>query len=393
MPIYHHLGQLPKKKHTVFNKEKGGDEGNPLYWEELFSTLGFSGIYSTLYHIHPPTKVTAMRPLRQRPYAHWADAPKQPYHFYTHRAPRGGDMISGRNYFLFNSDMALATACFSGGSETDARFYRNARADEVLFVHEGSGELHCEHGLIPFGRGDYLLVPRGVMYRLEKLSTTNRFLIVESLGPVHTPSRYRNEFGQLLEHAPYCERDLRLPTWREPVDSTEPETLIVKSGDQLAEYALDHHPFDVAGWDGYLYPYAFNIEDFMPIVGKIHQPPPVHQVFQAPGFVLCNFVPRLFDFHPEAIPAPYFHQNVDSDEVLYYVEGDFMSRKAVEPGSITLHPGDVPHGPQPGKVEASIGKKDCYEYAVMVDTFKPLQLTTLVREVMDEDYLRSWLKR
>ncbi len=392
MPIYHQLGELPKKKHTVFKKETGSSE-NPLYWEELFSTLGFSGIYSTLYHIHPPTKVKAVRTLQQKLYAHWSEAPKQPYHFYTHHAPLGGDIVSGRNYFLFNSDVALATAGFSSGEEADRRFYRNARADEVLFVHEGSGELHSEHGYLEFSRGDYLLVPRGVMYRLEKLSAGNRFLIVESFGPVHTPKRYRNEFGQLLEHAPFCERDLRLPRFRQPVDSIEPAALIVKSGDQLHEYTLDHHPFDVVGWDGYLYPYAFNIEDFMPIVGKIHQPPPVHQVFQAPGFVLCNFVPRLFDFHPEAVPAPYFHQNVDSDEVLYYVDGDFMSRKGVESGSITLHPGDVPHGPQPGKVEASIGKKDCYEYAVMVDTFKPLQLTTLVRDVMDEDYVRSWLNR
>ena len=383
MPLYHQLGEMPQKKHIAYRKDDGG-----LYWEELFSTLGFSGIYSTLYHIHPPTRVESVEAINHRFIEPWDDAPKAPYHFLTHKAPAGGDMITARRYFMYNSDVGLATASFT---EADERFYRNARADEILFVHKGSGELHSEYGLLTFSEGDYLVIPRGVMYRLEKLSDDNLFFIIESYSPIETPRRYRNEFGQLLEHAPFSERDIRRPSWQEPVDNTSSHKLLVKSGDALHCYTLDHHPLDVVGWDGYLYPWAFNIKDFQPLVGKIHLPPPIHQVFQCKGFVVCNFVPRLFDFHPEAVPAPYFHQNVDSDEVLYYVDGDFMSRKGIESGSVTLHPGDVPHGPQPGKIEASIGKKDCYEYAVMVDTFQPLKLTTSVRDTMDPDYVRSWL--
>ncbi|MDJ0839539.1 MAG: homogentisate 1,2-dioxygenase [Acidobacteriota bacterium] len=383
MPIYHSLGTLPKKKHITFEKEDGS-----LYREELFSTLGFAGIYSTLYHIHMPTEVHGVKPLAHVPFEPWEDAPKAPFHFFTFKAQAGGDIVTARKTFLYNSDITLSTASFT---ELDDAFYRNGRADEVLFVHKGNGELHSEYGVLPFRKGDYLVVPRGVMYRFENLDADNRFFITESYGPVETPRRYRNPFGQLLEDAPFSERDMHLPQWRDPIDSKEPARLIVKSNNRYHEYTLDHHPFDVVGWDGYLYPWSFNIEDFQPIVGQIHLPPPIHQVFQTPGAVICNFVPRLFDFHPKAVPAPYAHQNIDSDEVLYYVEGDFMSRKGIEEGSITLHPGDVPHGPQPGKTEASVGVKDCYEYAVMVDTFKPLELTTLVRETMDEDYIRSWL--
>lgn len=383
MPIYHSLGEMPQKKHITYRKEDGG-----LYWEELFSTLGFSGIYSTLYHLHPPTRVTGVSAVEHTPIEPWPEAPAQPYHFLTHRAPAGGNMLTARRAFLYNSDITLATASFS---EADDRFYRNARADEILFVHEGQGELHAEHGVLDVKRGDYLVIPRGVMYRFENLSRDNRFFIIESTSPVETPRRYRNEFGQLLEHAPFSERDFRRPRWREPIDQQGEFHLLVKSGDQVQDYSLDHHPFDVVGWDGFLYPWAFNIHDFQPIVGKIHLPPPIHQVFQTAGCVVCNFVPRLFDFHPDAVPAPYFHQNVDSDEVLYYVDGEFMSRKGIESGSVTLHPGDIPHGPQPGKIEASIGVKDCYEYAVMVDTFKPLLLTREVERTMDPDYIRSWL--
>lgn len=383
MPMYHALGEYPQKKHITFKKPDGS-----LYKEELFSTLGFAGIYSTLYHIHPPTAVEQVKPLEHTLLEPWEDAPKQCFHFFTHHHKGGGNMVSARTYFLFNSDIALATASFT---EADARFYRNARADEVLFVHAGSGELHSEYGVIKFGYGDYLVIPRGVMYRFENLSPDNRFLIIESSSPIETPRRYRNHYGQLLEDAPYSERDFRRPTWRDPIDEAKPHTLVVKSEDRFHEYRLAHHPFDVVGWDGYLYPYAFNIKDFQPIVGQIHLPPPIHQTFECAGAVICNFVPRLFDFHPQAIPAPYAHHNVDSDEVLYYVEGDFMSRKGIESGSITLHPGDVPHGPQPGKTEASVGAKDCYEYAVMVDTFKPLKLTTAVRDTMDPNYVRSWL--
>jgi len=383
MPIYHSLGAIPQKKHTTFRKQDGA-----LYCEELFSTLGFSGIYSTLYHVYPPTEVCSVSRLDHSPIESWEDAPKQAYHFFTFKAPKGGDIVTARKSFLYNDEIVLSGASFS---DLDDTFYRNARADEILFVHIGSGELHSEYGVLPFHKGDYLVVPRGVMYRLENLSQDNRFFITESRGPVETPRRYRNELGQLLEHAPYSERDFRRPQFREAVDSREKARLVVKSDNQYHEYTLDHHPFDVVGWDGFIYPWAFNIEDFQPLVGKIHLPPPIHQTFQTPAAVICSFVPRLFDFHPDAIPAPYAHQNVDSDEVLYYAEGNFMSRKSVEQGSVTLHPGDVPHGPQPGKAEASVGVKDCWEYAVMVDTFKPLYPTTLVRDTMDPDYVRSWL--
>ncbi len=383
MPIYHQLGQIPSKKHVVFKSEEGD-----MYWEQLYSTLGFSGIYSTLYHCLPPTRVREICEIPQAFVEEWGDAPVQPYHFFTNHVEHSGDIVSGRRCFLFNDDVTLSTASFT---ELDDRFYRNSQADEILFVHRGEGELHTEHGLIRFRQGDYLVVPRGVMYRIEQLSEDNRFFIIESFHPIETPKRFRNEFGQLLEHAPFCERDIRRPEHREPVIQKDPCKLVIKRRNRFFEYELDHHPFDVVGWDGYLYPWALSIHEYMPTVGKIHLPPPVHQVFQSAGFVVCNFVPRLFDWHKDAIPAPYFHQNVDSDEVLYYVDGDFMSRKGIEPGSITLHPGDVPHGPQPGKIEASIGKKEVYEFAVMVDTFKPLQVTQQVARVMDKKYHRSWL--
>ncbi|MCB1049608.1 MAG: homogentisate 1,2-dioxygenase [Acidobacteria bacterium] len=383
MPIYHRLGNIPQRKHVVFKSETGA-----YYWEELYSTLGFAGIYSTLYHVSAPTRTNELREIQGPRVEEWVDAPIQAYHFFTHRAAQGGDLISARKVFLFNDDVTLATASFT---ELDARFYRNASADEILFVHEGSGELHTEYGVLPFRQGDYVVIPRGVMYRLEQVSPANRFFIIESNHPIETPHRFRNEFGQMLEHAPYCERDIRRPEYRAPIQDNQPATLVLKRRGRYFEYELDHHPFDVVGWDGYLYPWALSIHDYMPIVGKIHQPPPVHQVFQAAQFVVCNFVPRLYDWHEGAIPAPYFHQNVDSDEVLYYVEGNFMSRKGIESGSITLHPGDVPHGPQPGKIEESVGKKEVYEYAVMVDTFKPLKIARLVESVMDPHYYKSWL--
>ena len=383
MPIYHQLGEMTQKKHVTFRKEDGS-----LYWEELFSTKGFSGIYSTLYRIHRPPVVTKVREHQITFLEEWQDAPRVPLHFYSHKAEHGGDILTARKYTLFNDECALASASFT---DLDDSFYRNGKVDEILFVHEGEGELHTEYGVLDIRQWDYLVIPRGVMYRFENLSENNRFFITECYGAVETPNRYRNEFGQLLEDAPFSERDIRRPRFRAPIDSKEECRLWVKAGQRVFDYTMAYHPFDVVGWDGYLYPWAFNIKDFQPIVGQIHLPPPIHQVFQAPGLVVCNFVPRLFDFHQDAVPAPYYHQNVDSDEVLYYVDGDFMSRKGIESGSITLHPGDVPHGPQPGKTEASVGVKDCYEYAVMVDTFRPLRVNGLVQPIMDEDYIRSWL--
>lgn len=383
MARYHQLGEFPQKKHTTFHKPDGS-----LYWEELFSTLGFDGIYSTFYRLNQPPAVKAVREVHLNLIEPWEEAPVQPHHMFTYRESSNGDLLAGREYLLYNDDCALAVGSFSCDNTV---LYRNAKADEILFVHEGEGVLQSECGSLPFKKWDYLVIPRGLAYRIDGLPEKNRFFIIESNGPVETPKRYRNEYGQLLEHSPLHERDIRLPIYREPVSLIEDTPLLVKSGWRVFEYTLAHHPFDVVGWDGFLYPWAFNIQDFNPIVGKIHLPPPVHQVFRGQGMVVCNFVPRLFDFHPEAIPAPYYHQNVDSDEVLYYVDGDFMSRKGIESGSVTLHPGDVPHGPQPGKVEASVGVKDCYEYAVMVDTFKPLKLTKHAKKMADADYVKSWL--
>ena len=384
MPIYHHLGSIPPKKHITFKKADGS-----LYWEELFSTLGFSGVYTTLYHIHRPPAVKEVKTLDFKPLEEWTGAPRKNYHFFTQRANSSGDLVTARIPFLFNDDLTLYTACFT---DLNDHFYKNSNADEILFVHQGSGELHSEHGVLPFEDGDYLVIPRGMLYRLENVSTENRFFIMEGNEPISLPRHYHNDTGQLLETAPFSERDIRRPQFREAIDLESEQTLIMKAGSEFYEYTLAHHPFDVVGWDGYAYPWAFNIKNFQPIVGQIHLPPSIHLVFAASNFVVCNFVPRLFDFHPQAVPAPYYHNNVDTDEVLYYVEGDFMSRKGIEQGSITLHPGGMLHGPQPGKMEASIGQKDCFEYAVMVDAFRPLKLTTHVRDAIDPDYVRSWLK-
>jgi len=380
--MYHALGEIPRRKHVAHR-----DEGGSLIWEELVSRNGFSGCYSTLYHRHVPPKTLRISPLPQPELREWQEAPVQPHHFFSGRLELGGDLLSGRKTLLFNEDVHIALASFQ---PSDGSFYRNAAADEVLFVHQGSGELRSEYGSLPFGPGDYLVIPRGILWRLEQLSQPNRFLVLESQNMVEIPRRYRNEFGQLLEHAPFCERDIRRPLYRAVVEENGPARLYLKRRGRVWLYELAHQPLDVLGWDGFHYPWAFNIRDFMPLVGKIHQPPPVHQVFQSVGFVVCNFVPRLYDWHEGAIPAPYFHQNVDSDEVLYYVEGQFMSRRGIEQGSITLHPGDVPHGPQPGKIEESIGKSEIEEWAVMVDTFRPLKLAATVQGIVDPDYWSSW---
>jgi homogentisate 1,2-dioxygenase len=270
-------------------------------------------------------------------------------------------------------------------------YYRNGHHDEIIFIHSGSGLLKTNLGQLNVAAGDYVVIPRGVIWQLDVEENMKHF-IIETSGPVETPSRYRNRHGQLLEHSPYSERDIRTPDFVDPQTDGHMNVLVrLNSGYQM--YAYTTHPCDLVGWDGYYFPWVFNIKDFMPITGKVHQPPPVHQVFQAPGLVICNFVPRVFDYHPEAIPAPYAHSNVDSDEILYYVEGDFMSRKGMKEGSITFHPGGLPHGPQPGKIQESIGVKEANEYAVMVDTFKPLNITTAAQAVDDADYPASWLEK
>jgi homogentisate 1,2-dioxygenase len=289
---------------------------------------------------------------------------------------------------LKNADVAIGL-CNPSDLEMPY-YYKNGEADEILFIHEGTGVLETQLGSIDFSAGDYLVIPRTIIYRLKWTSSAARMLVIESFSPVETPRRYRNELGQLLEHAPFCERDIRPPSELITEAEEGEYRVLIKKGDHLHDYMYPQSPFDVVGWDGYLWPYAFSIHDFEPITGRIHQPPPVHQTFQAHNYVICSFVPRLFDYHPQAIPAPYNHSNIDSDEVLFYAEGNFMSRKGIDRGSFTLHPGGLPHGPHPGTVEKSIGAKETHEIAVMIDTFKPLYITELAKPYVDDDYPMSW---
>ncbi len=381
---YHTLGNIPHKRHTQFRKPDGS-----LYHEELFSTEGFSNTLSLLYHTNPPTQILQVGdPISLEPKLVHDKQLK-------HRCLSGfdvepeEDMLDSRKPVLVNSDCHISLA--APKSSMIDYFFKNADADEVIFIHRGEGTLRTFYGNIEFGYGDYLVIPRGTIYQMEFKDEDNRLFIVESFSPVTTPKRYRNSFGQLLEHAPFCERDIRKPGLLETHDEQGAFRVYIKKEQQLYPYDYKNHPFDVVGWDGYLYPYAFSIHDFEPITGRIHQPPPVHQTFAARNFVICSFVPRLYDYHPEGIPAPYNHSNIDSDEVLYYVAGDFMSRKHVDKGMITLHPGGIPHGPHPGTVEKSIGKKGTEELAVMVDTFKPLLMTQYAANIEDADYYKSWI--
>lgn len=381
---YYSLGQVPQKRHTQFRKPDGG-----LYSEELFSTEGFSDLSSLLYHINPPTQIVQVGdPYSVEPKIVFDKQLK-------HRSLKGfkiepeEDYLKSRKPVLVNKDCKISLAAPTQGNEH--YFFKNADADEVIFIHQGTGTLRTMYGAIRFDYGDYLVIPRGTIYQMEFDGEDNRLLIIESTGPITTPKRYRNEFGQLAEHAPFCERDIRKPDELETYDEQGEFLFYIKKQDMIYPYYYLNHPFDVIGWDGYLYPYAFSIHNFEPITGRIHQPPPVHQTFSGRNFVICSFVPRLFDYHPQAIPAPYNHSNIDSDEVLYYVDGDFMSRKNVERGQITLHPGGIPHGPHLGTVERSIGAKETKELAVMVDTFAPLQLTEYAVGIEDGDYYKSWL--
>ncbi len=384
MAYYYKLGEIPHKRHTQFRQPDGS-----LYKEQLVGTLGFSGVSSLLYHINPPTQISRIG--EARPYApRKAEGIKlAPHHLRTLPVETTGtDYLSARKTMLFNSDVAISI-CNPSDREM-GYYYKNAQADEVVFVHEGSGDLLTQMGRIPFSPGDYLVIPRTIIHQFRFDAGQVRLLVVESFSPIETPRRYRNHFGQLLEHAPFCERDMRPPV--EMITDAEPgERLVqIKKEGELHQFYYNFSPFDAVGWDGYFYPYAFSIYDFEPITGRIHQPPPVHQTFEAHNFVICSFVPRLFDYHPLSIPAPYNHSNVDSDEVLYYVEGNFMSRKGVDRASFTVHPGGIPHGPHPGTVEASIGKTETKEYAVMVDTFKPLYVTEDAVPYMDKNYPMSW---
>ncbi len=380
MPFYQNRGSIPSKRHIQFRDSK-----NNLYWEELISREGFSSQYSNVYHLNPPTNVSAIGdwiPFEWKA----LDEPHRNRHIRTHEITSSGDAISARVPLLFNHETIIHKAHVDQSMEL---LYRNGHYDELLFIQSGSGTFMSNFGALELKSGDYVVIPRGIIWQLM-IDEPIHMLVTESSGPIETPNRYRNRFGQMMEDAPFCERDIQTPTWVEPKATTESVDILVRLNGGYQAYTYDHHPFDIVGWDGYYFPWIFNINDFMPITGKVHLPPPIHQTFQSPGFVVCSFVPRLYDYHDDAIPAPYAHSNVDSDEVLFYVKGNFMSRKGIEPESITIHPMGLPHGPQPGKIEASIGKKETVELAVMIDTFSPLQYADVISTIDDPEYPYSW---
>jgi homogentisate 1,2-dioxygenase len=385
MAFYYKLGQIPRKRHTQFRKSDG-----TLYAEELISTEGFNSMYSLVYHSHPPTLVKDIgEPINVEPKVAQSKNMRN-RSFITFKTPPTNDYLKSRVALLLNTDITISVAA-PKQSMTDY-FFKNADSDEVLFVHEGSGTLKTIYGQIRFEYGDYLVIPRGTIYQLEFNNENNRLLVIESPTPIYPPKRYQNSFGQLLEHSPYCERDIKLPENLITHDEKGDFKVFIKKQNLLYPYTYATHPFDAVGWDGYCYPYGFSIHDFEPITGRLHMPPPIHQTFEGRNFVICSFVPRMYDYHPQSIPAPYNHSNVDSDEILYYVDGDFMSRKHVERGMITLHPKGIPHGPHPGTVEKSIGAKETKELAVMIDPFYPLQITQEALNLEDPNYWKSWVE-
>lgn len=384
MSYYVQRGEIPHKRHTVFRRPDG-----ELYAEELVSTEGFSDVYSIVYHHYPPTMV---KEIGEAINAHPEIAIG---HNMQNRSFNGFDIKPEADYLksrvpvLVNDDVHISLAAPTQ-SMTDY-FYKNSQADEMIFIHKGSGTLKTIFGELPFEYGDHVVIPRGTIYQLEFDTGDNRLLITESFHVLRFPKRYMNEYGQLLEHSPFCERDIKVPEKQVYHNERGDFKIMIKRDNLIIPYIYATHPFDAIGWDGCHYPYAISIHDFEPITGRVHQPPPVHQTFETPAFVTCAFVPRLYDYHPDAIPAPYHHSNVDSDEVLYYVDGDFMSRNNIEKGQITLHPMGLPHGPHPGAAERSIGKKETEELAVMIDTFKPLKLTKQALGIENEDYFKSWM--
>jgi homogentisate 1,2-dioxygenase len=383
MPFYHQLGTIPPKRHTQMRKPNGD-----LYYEQLFGTVGFDGMSSLLYHINRPTMVQDILPSIDVSPEIAVNKNMKSMRLVGFDVPPTADFLDSRTALFVNNDLHLGVA--APQQSLTEYFYKNADADELIFVHRGSGTLRTLLGNITFSYGDYLVIPRGIIYQIQFDTSDNRLLFLESFHPIYTPKRYRNWFGQLLENSPYCERDIRRPTNLETHDEKGSFLLKVKKQGMLHQYVYSTHPFDVVGWDGYNFPYAFSIHDFEPITGRIHQPPPVHQTFETSAFVVCSFCPRVYDYHPLSIPAPYNHSNIDSDEVLYYVDGDFMSRNDISAGQFTLHPGGIPHGPHPGAYERSIGKKDTQELAVMVDTFKPLMITKAAIKIDDGKYWKSW---
>jgi homogentisate 1,2-dioxygenase len=383
MPFYHRLGNIPPKRHSVFRQSNGR-----LYAEELIGNKGFVGPSSLLYHVDRPTQVLRVQEYKALKWTCEEHRQLRHRHFRSHAVTTGNSPITDRVPVLFNDDVALSVAA---PTQEDRFYYRNAQGDEIVYVTEGEGILETQMGEVAFRAGDYLVIPRGILHRYRLHQGPHRMLIIESTGYVRTPKRYRNEHGQLLEQAPYSERDIRRPEQLVAHEEKGEFHILVKKDFHLTEFVLDHHPLDVVGWDGYYYPWAFNIGDFEPRVGRFHLPPPVHQTFEGDGFVVCSFCPRPFDFDPTAVPAPYNHSNVMSDEVLYYANSEFMSRKGIEYGSVTLHPDGIPHGPHPGRTEDSIGKTHTDELAVIIDTFRPLKVSKPALDVEDKDYYLSWL--
>jgi homogentisate 1,2-dioxygenase len=384
MPLYHQLGTIPRKRHSVFRQASGR-----LYAEELMGNKGFDGLSSLLYHVHQPTAVSRVGLFKVLA---WECEPEQPLHhrhFLTGKLPVTASATLDRIPLLFNAEVALSFVQPQGDDES---FYRNGQGDEIVYVSEGAGVLESLVGDLPFGRGDYLIIPRGIVHRYHFASRPVRLLVIESAGYVRTPSRYRNEHGQLLELSPYSERDIRRPASLQTHDERGEFSVMVKKDNKVIEFVLDHHPFDLVGWDGYYYPWALNIADFEPRVGRFHLPPPAHQTFEGDGFVVCSFCPRPYDFDPEAVPVPYNHSNVMSDEVIYYASSEFMSRKGIEYGSITLHPDGIAHGPHPGRTEQSLGQARTDELAVMLDSFRPLRVAAPASAVEDAGYQTSWLE-
>ncbi len=385
MPLYHKLGNFPQKRHTQFEKPNGG-----LYYEQLFGTEGFHGHSSLLYHIHRPTQVKEItKSYSVEPKIAIGKNIKSLLLKGFELKPED-DFLNSRKALLVNKDCTIGLA--APQKSLTEYFYKNADADEMIFIHKGSGKLRTMMGNIPFEYGDYLIIPRGMIYQIQFETTENRLFYVESFAPFYTPKRYKNESGQHLEHSPFCERDFKLPSELETHDEKGDFLIKIKKEGMMHEVVYATHPFDVVGWDGYNFPYAFSIHNFEPITGRVHQPPPVHQTFETSTFVVCSFVPRLYDYHPKSIPAPYNHSNIDSDEVLYYVDGDFMSRNNIEQGHITMHPKGIPHGPAPGAMERSIGHTSTQELAVMVDTFRPLMVTEAAMGLDDGKYYKSWVE-
>jgi homogentisate 1,2-dioxygenase len=383
MPFYQRLGDVPRKRHIQFR-----DNGT-LLTEEVMGLEGFSGNESILYHLTSPCRVEKLGDFEPIERNEWVPEQHKPLHLKTWDVDSGGDALTGRQLLMWNNDVEISLC---RPTEIMDGFFRNGEGDEVIFVHEGSGTVESIFGELAYKPGDYVVIPRGATYRFVPDDGEQRYVVFESPGLIEIPRRYRNEYGQLLEHAPYYHRDIHPPTELNTHRDRGEFHVKVRVRGGFQTYVLDYHPFDVVGWDGYVYPWTFSIHDFEPITGRIHMPPPSHQTFQGQNFVICSFCPRKLDFDPLAIPIPYHHSNLNSEEMIYYVDGNFASRKAIEIGSVTLHPSGIPHGPAPGLAEKSIGMTETHELAVMCDTFHPLRLTKLAEKLDDGKYWHSWFE-